>query len=100
MIAKSYIESNLRRMNYKFNQSRSNKEALFFAKMAIIELCGWIEESMDDIVLRCANRNLTESKNREFIKEKVIRPTYGFRYTQHFQKMMTTLIGVIMYEKL
>lgn len=100
MIAKSYIESNLRRMNYKFNQSRSNKESLFFAKMAIIELCGWIEESMDDIVLRCATRNLKESKNRKFIEEKVVRPTYGFHYTKHFQKMMTTLIGLIMYEKL
>ncbi|MBL7086779.1 MAG: endoribonuclease [Candidatus Cloacimonetes bacterium] len=55
---------------------------------------------MDDIVLRCANRNLKESRNREFIKEEVIRPTYGIHYTKHFQRMMTTLIGIIMYEKL
>ena len=100
MITKSYIESNIRRMNSKYNKSHSNKEALFFAKMAIIELCGWIEETMDDIVLRCAKRNLKESKNKNFIKEEVIRPIHGFHYTKHFQKMMTTLVGLIMFEKL
>lgn len=99
MIAKSYIESNLRRMNSKFNQSRSSKEELFFAKMAIIELCGWIEESMDDILLRCSIRNLKETENRDFFKEKIVEKTYGFHYTKHFRRMMTTLIGLIMYEK-
>ena len=54
MIAKSYILSNIKRMNYKYIQARSNKEALFFAKMALIELSGWIEESMDDIIIRAS----------------------------------------------
>jgi hypothetical protein len=87
-------------MNHKFNLSRSNKEALFFAKMAIIELCGWIEESMDDIILRCAIRNLKESSNINFIKNKVVNRTYGFRYNKHFRKMIISVIGLIAYEKL
>lgn len=100
MISQSYIKSNLKRMNHKFNKADSNKEALFFAKMAIIELCGWIEEAMDDIVLGCSNRNLKEHKHRDFIQKEVIDRTYGFHYTKNFQKMLITLIGMIMYEKL
>ncbi len=87
-------------MNYKYNQARSNKEALFFAKMAIIELSGWVEESMDDIILMCANRNLKKTSNKKFIRDKVVKPTYGFHYNRHFQKMLTTLIGLIIYERL
>ena len=100
MITKSYIESNIRRMNYKYNQARSNKEALFFAKMAIIELSGWIEESVDEIIIRCANRNLKETSNKEYIRDQVVKPNYGFHYKKKFQRMITVLIGLIMYEQL
>ena len=63
--------------------------------MAIIELCGWIEESMDDIILKCANRNLKEENNKKFIEKEVVGRTYGFSYKNHFRNMMTTLIGLI-----
>ena len=100
MITKSYIESNIRRMNHKYNQARSNKEALFFAKMAIMELSGWIEESMDEIMSRCANRNLKDTSNREYFRNQVVKPNYGFHYTKNFRRMITALIGLIMYERL
>lgn len=100
MISRSYIESNLKRMNHKFIRARSNKEALFFSKMAIIELCGWIEETMDNIIIRCANRNLTDAKNKEYVENEIVKQTYGFHYDRNFQKMLVGIIGIIMCEKL
>ncbi|PIE53455.1 endoribonuclease [Candidatus Fermentibacteria bacterium] len=87
-------------MDSKYKKSQSNKEALFFAKMAIIELSGWIEESMDDIILRCAKRNLKQISNRDIIKDNIIKSTHGFDYNKHFKKMITSLIGLILYESL
>lgn len=99
MIAKTYIESNLKRIENKFNRSRSNKESLFYSKMAILELCGWIEESMDDIVLRCGYRNLNQRCYKEFVKDDIVKPIYGFKYNEHFKSMLVNLIGLITYEK-
>ena len=60
MIARSYILTNLKTLDRKYNRATSTRDSLFYSKLAILELCGWIEESMDDIVLRCACRHLTD----------------------------------------
>lgn len=98
MIAKTNIESHLRRMDSKYAKAKSNNEAMFYSKMAIIELSGWIEESMDDIILRCSVRCLKESDNRKLIKGIVSR-NYSFQY-EKFRGMLIQLIGLIEFEKL
>lgn len=99
MITRSYILANLKTLdrNYKTATSR---ESLFYSKLAILELCGWIEESMDDIVLRCAYRHLSEKDNNKFVKEQIVKKTYGFDYEQHFRKMLIHLLGIINVEKI
>jgi hypothetical protein len=55
MIAKTYILNNLSTIEKLYNDSSSIKNSLFYSKLAILELCGWTEESMDDIIKKCAN---------------------------------------------
>ena len=64
MVAKnSILPGNLRSLDYRYRRAHSAlKEALFCSKLAILELCGWIEESMDDMVRRCATEALERSK--------------------------------------
>lgn len=100
MIAKSYILENLRSLDYRYRKARSAKEALFCSKLAILELCGWIEESMDDVVRRCATRHLNEQDNRDFCENQIIRKNYGFDYHLNFRSMLTRLIGLVAVEKL
>ena len=59
MIGKTNIERNIKQLKTNFNKTNSPKLELFYSKLAIIELCGWIEESMDDIVLRCSNPKIS-----------------------------------------
>ena len=51
MIAKSYILANLNALDARYKRASRAKDALFASKLALLELCGWIEESMDDIVV-------------------------------------------------
>ena len=66
----------------------------------MLELCGWIEESMDDIVQRCANRLLNKQASKNYIANQIIKPTYGFEYKKHFMKMLSYVVGLINIEKL
>ncbi len=100
MITKSTISSNLKSLDAKYRRTTSDMESLFFSKLALLELCGWIEESMDDVILRCANRYLRVAANRKHAKENIIRPTYGFEYQRHFRRMLIQLIGLINVERI
>jgi hypothetical protein len=100
MIARIYLEANLRRLDRLYRDARTTKDALFFSKLAVLELCGWIEESMDDVVLRCSMRCLRDPSNRRQVKDSVVKKTYGFEYHKHFREMLTRLIGLVEVEKL
>lgn len=100
MVTKQYIVPSLQALDSAYNNAASADDAERFAKLAIIELCGWIEESMDSLVLRCGNRHLKEAANSDYCKEEIIRPTYGFDYKKHFRFMLIRLVGLIAVERL
>ncbi|WP_279463930.1 hypothetical protein [Aeromonas veronii] len=99
MITKSYIYNNLKDLDRLYSNSTSNKKKLYYSKLAMLELCGWIEETMDDIVQKCANRVLKEKTNRLYVEKQIIKPTYGFEYDKHFKKMLICVVGLIYIEK-
>ena len=100
MIAKSYILNNLQALDRNYRKAKSAKAAQFSSKLAILELCGWIEESMDDIVLRCARRNLVDVANRTYCEKEIVKRTYGFDYHNNFRLMLIKVLGLIAVEKL
>jgi hypothetical protein len=77
----------------------SQRDAFFFSKMALLELCGWIEQSMDDVVLRSTNRVLPKQAYRNLVIKKVDR-CYGFKYKDHFREMLIYLHGVAVISKM
>lgn len=95
MIAKSYIAENLRHLDAAYNNPKIAKHGLYFSKLAVLELCGWIETSMDDIVSRHARRWLSEPANLTLVEKDIVKKTYGFDYDGHFRKMVIRLIGLI-----
>lgn len=87
-------------LNSRYNNALSQKDKLFYSKLAMLELCGWIEESMDDIIQRCADRFSRDQIFRNRVDKDIIKPNYGFEYKRNFIKMLTTLIGYINVVKL
>ena len=100
MVTKGYIDSTLRALDTAYATAPTPDDAQRYAKLAIIELCGWIEESMDGIVHRCSTRHLKETANQKFCDAQIIRRTYGFDYDGNFRLMLMRLIGLINVEKI
>lgn len=98
MVDKSSILRNLSIISRLFDKTSNPKEALFYSKLAILELCGWIEESMDDVVKNCGNRKLRNSHNIVFLEKDIIKKVHGFDYNNNFRKMLMQVIGLIMLE--
>lgn len=94
MIAKSYIEKNLRQIEGLYHGSASVQKGLYYSKLGLLELCGWIEMSMDDVILRLAKRTLRNSQHLKYLKNDVVRRTSGFEYQKHFRRMLEAVIGL------
>jgi len=94
MISNLTILKNLVRINRLYSTANSPIETLLYAKIGIIELCGWIEETMDVIVLGVSERSLTSQAHRDYIEKQIVKKTYGFEYEAHFRKMLMGVIGL------
>lgn len=100
MIALSYITSSLKELEKLYNSAPSKKKAIYYSKLATLELCGWVEDTVDDIVIRHANRNLCEPSNKKYIKKDIVKRTNGFQYEYHIRPMLISVMGIIALEKL
>jgi hypothetical protein len=94
MIVKLYIEKNLKTINKLYIRSNNTQEGLLYSKLAILELCGWIEVSMDDIALRTAKRLVNDTNNQKLFEKEIVKRIYGFDYEQHFRRMLMAVIGL------
>lgn len=99
MITKTYIIQNLRELNAAYNKS-NGKQSLYLSKLAILELCGWIELSMDDLVERHATRHLCESRNVKYHADEIVKKNYGFDYRSNFRHMMMRTVGLVTLERI
>lgn len=100
VISKTYIQENLRNLDRAYKNAQKPKPLYYFSKLAILELCGWIEVSMDDIILRHCNRHLSLPQNRKFVEKDIVKRTYGFDYNNHFRAMLIRLVGIIEIERI
>lgn len=99
MITKSYLLKTLNWLDQLYNDpTADDQKTSSYSKLALIELCGWIEETMDDIVLRCAKRCLKSPANLKFI-DKTVHNTNSFEY-EAFRKMLMMVIGLATLEKI
>ena len=99
MISKSYITANLSQLNAAYNRSKG-KQALYLSKLAILELCGWIELSVDDLIERHAMRHLNKPRNCKYVRDDIIKRNSGFDYESNFRHMMMRTIGIITLEEI
>lgn len=70
------------------------KESRFYSKLAILELSGWVEGSIDALVQNLADRKSLTNDARERFK-KAVKSTRGFDYENHFLELLHKVIGII-----
>lgn len=92
MVVKRHILTTIQQLDRLYN-SAPTTEATYYSKLAIIELCGWIEHSMDNIADNFANRYLTTTPFKDIFTN-IKSGTYGFEYKKNFRKMLGNTIGL------
>lgn len=104
MNSKQDIESLLQKISDLYDATTDVKEQKLYSKIALLELCGWLEVTLDEIVknyaLSTTVPKLTNPKNIKYLEENVIEKTYGFKYDKNFRPILIHTIGIIGVEKL
>ena len=66
---------------------------VLYAKMALLEYCGWLEQTFDEIARDCLQRMPEASASQKATLEKKIIKTHGFRYLQNVRPLLVFAIG-------
>lgn len=98
MIDKTKIEETIDRIKEHYDNAPTEM-SIFYSKLVLLELCGWIEESMDDIARRYATRKIGEPI---FINmhSGIVSRTHGFLWKRHFRPMLCSTVGIYHLEKI
>lgn len=81
---------------------------VLLCKMAALELCGWLEETHDNLIfsslnlMHPLNQGSTEEKFSKFKKrvEEKISNTHGLGYSKHLRNLLEALLGPFLVLKL
>ena len=103
MVTKEYILKTIERLDRKYNTALEatgvQDDAKFYAKLALLEYCGWLEETFDDVVRNSIRGQLTTQPFQQMF-DAIILNTSGFQYQKHFRPMLVRAIGIVSVEKL
>ena len=76
----------------KYEGHSHQERSIMFSKLAVLELCGWIEECFDEIALNGV-RNLSHSQHCRVALKQKLKATHGFHYTTKAKPLLQASIG-------
>lgn len=79
---------------YTKSQTRDPTLSIVYSKAAILEVCGWLEETFDEIAHNCVRQRLRTLERRKFLDDK-IKATHGFEYKTKARPLIAHAIGVV-----
>lgn len=93
------IKNNLRVLEDAYNETghisdlkKGSLMAAFYSKLAIVELSGWIEQTIDRILEHYLMATVCNHRLRDLIKERVIGVVYSAKY-QAVKDLFVDIIG-------
>lgn len=93
MIVKGYIQSTLEELEKLYDEHKSLKKDIYYSKLALLELCGWIEESFDSIIKTSISSKIKSGGYRKILKD-IIKRNHGFQFGSNFRSMLIQTIGM------
>lgn len=94
------IKSTLDRLDVEYNnQILDIQMPILFSKLAVIEFCGWIEESFDDVLYQYIGNHIVDS-NHIRIARKFVNTNYGFDYEKNTFKLFSIVLGINNWENI
>jgi hypothetical protein len=103
MISKTPLSLELRKLNRLYNHSLGVADpdfSKYYSRLAVLELCGWVEEAMDEIAWQYPLRaHLPLGPDFDFTRS-MIEKNYGFEYRGNFRDMMKPLLGIVVLSRI
>ncbi|MPN45866.1 hypothetical protein SDC9_193441 [bioreactor metagenome] len=65
-----------------------------------MELCGWVEETVDIILTNYITQKVKNAHLQETIIGEVILPVYGFNYSKHLKPLLDKILGAANAQKM
>lgn len=93
MVSSASVRQNIAVLSKAYNTAPDPKLQLFYAKLALLEVCGWIEETVDFLVLRHAKHTLSTAGECAKFKKDVVDKQHGFNYKENIVPMLVGLFG-------
>ncbi len=97
MIYSGQIKQTLSFLDAEYNSHIGSGEQIkpmMFSKLAVIEYCGWLEETFDEITINCIREKQKTRVSRAVIHDK-IKATVGFNYESSGRRLICAAIGVV-----
>lgn len=92
MIYKTAIQSTLNDLDRLFRKEKKVTKQVFYSKLALMELCGWIEITMDKIIEKLLKKQLSDTKHIKVVED-AIRFNSNFNYDKNFKPLLVHIIG-------
>ena len=78
--------------NWYREQTQGGNRPKLLAKLAVLELCGWIEGELDRIIMVAQTNRLDDV---DWVKSNVLDRTHGLTYSDHFRPMLAKIVGEV-----
>ena len=99
MIDETGIVLTLTKLDELYSKTGDADMLKLYSKISVLEFCGWLEITMDEIVFSFSDRRLTLKDYKQECKE-IVKETKGFVYDSHFRKLVYKIIGLYNLEKI
>ena len=86
------IKDTLKNLQLLYDSHTETSQKIYFSKLAILELCGWLEAVEDEIIKGYASVKLSGQSNIEITE--MVKRNYGFEYKGHLRPMIIQLVGI------
>lgn len=93
MINFTDIENTLKRLDSEYSSCTDSQMSILYSKLSVLELCGWIEISIDTLLYEYVDSKILDSDCKNRIK-KIIRNCYGFHYDRNLFPLLCSVLGI------
>lgn len=95
MLPKQPIKDLIDELKMLYDSTTDSNHKIYYSKLALLELCGWIELCIDEILVNYVDSKLQKNQNIALCKDNFIKYTYGFEYDKNFRTLLIKIIGII-----
>jgi hypothetical protein len=93
------VATTLKQLDDWYNEpgAQGGDRPQLLSKLALLELCGWIEGEFDRLILKAEGGRL---RDPSWLRNAVVEKTSGFTYSSHLRRMFSNVFGELFVQRI